>query len=105
MDLSLPFMLFAFLMCGALLHHITVLAVRNEQKKNPFISQYIAVSLVILWFTPLYLSIKLAVFFGAGQYGLVIWLFLFAAGLAYVIRLTEKERKLRQNGHPPVDAA
>ncbi|AGT32448.1 hypothetical protein M493_10945 [Geobacillus genomosp. 3] len=93
MNLSLFWMLFAFLMCGILLRHITILAVRNERKKNSFVSQYILFSLVTLWFTPLYLSIKLAVFFGVGQYGLVLWFVLFMLGVVYVMKRTEKERR------------
>ncbi|ATO38789.1 MULTISPECIES: hypothetical protein [Geobacillus] len=102
---SLFFLLLALLMCGVLLHHITILAVRNEQKKNSFVSQYIFFSLITLWFTPLYISVKLAVFFGVGQYGLVLWLVLFIIGIVYVIKRTERERKALQQYHHRVGSA
>ncbi|OQP05509.1 hypothetical protein B1690_13785 [Geobacillus sp. 46C-IIa] len=96
MNDSLWFLLFVLLMCGVLLRHITILAVRNERKKNAFVSQYIFVALVTLWFIPLYVSVKLAVFLGVGQYGLVLWLILFLIGVVYVMKRTEKERKALQ---------
>jgi|GEM_PF-1235803 len=106
MNASWLFLLFALFMCGVLLRHITILAVRNEGKKSPFVSHYILFSLVTLWFTPLYVSVKLAIFFGVGQYGLVLWLILFLIGVVCVMKWTEKERKaLQEEYHRRVGSA
>ncbi|RBW67953.1 hypothetical protein [Bacillus taeanensis] len=96
-DFPLSFILVGFAMCGLLLHHITVLSVQYEQTKSSSVLTYILASLATLWFTPLFLSIKLAILLGNGSFGIPLWLILSGSGLCYIIVVSAKLKNSAKN--------
>jgi hypothetical protein len=96
-DLPLSLILVGFTMCGLLLHHITILSVRYEQTKSASTLTYILASVATLWFTPLFLSIKLAILLGNGDFGIPLWLILSISGLSYTIVVSNKLKHSANN--------